>query len=196
MARASLIAMAFYIIQNTLLPSGTFKETMRNDDLEIMFVPVYLQAHFLIKVVFCAVYVLFYDSSWIRVSLLTCINFLLLALNNYMKPCSVTWINLLRDTFFVHASLSGVQSLNYLIWPSNYSTKGMLVSTLASNILFTTIAMAVYYYYTKRSTEYSIATAFLDLEWQMNRSATGGKNVHPRALEPLISLTLSAQPED
>lgn len=59
----------------TLLPSGTYKgicaeednvvmlntETMRNDELDIMFVPVYLQAHFLMKSIFwyylCCIYV-------------------------------------------------------------------------------------------------------------------------------------------
>ena len=110
--------MAVYIIQHTLLPSGTFKETMGDNDLDIMFVPgkgyifmficsscisssstlpsstllyppvpsssllystllyppvpsctllyppllVYLQAHFLLKVIFCGIYVLFYDK--------------------------------------------------------------------------------------------------------------------------------------
>ena len=33
MARAALIALAVYIIQHTLLPAATFKETMRDDDL-------------------------------------------------------------------------------------------------------------------------------------------------------------------
>lgn len=192
MARAALVAVAIYIIQHTLLPSGTFKETMRDNDLDIMFVPVYLQAHFLLKAVFCGVYVYFYEENFVRVIILTIINILLLALNNFMKPCSVGWINVLRDAFFVHATLSGIQSLNYLAWPINTSTKNMVISTLASNIFFSSVGMYVYYKYFSRSTEYTIATAFLDLEWQVSR----GGAVHPRVLEPLISLTLSSEKED
>jgi hypothetical protein len=190
--RAALVAVAMYIIQHTLLPSGTFKETMRDNDLEIMFVPVYLQAHYLLKTVFCGVYVYFYEDNLVRVVILTLINVLLLTLNNFMKPCSVTWVNLLRDTFFIHATLSGIQSLNYLAWPINISTKDMVISTLTSNILFSAIGMYVYYLYTTKSTEYTIATAFLDLEWQVSR----GGSVHPRVLEPLISLTLSTEKDD
>lgn len=191
-ARAGLIAVAFYIIQHTLLPSGTFKETMRDDDLDIMFVPVYLQAHFLMKALFCAVYVYFYQDNIARVSVLTIINILLLALNNFMKPCSVSWVNHLRDCFFVHAVLCGIQSLNYLAWPVSLSTKHMVISTLLSNMLFSSIGMYAYYRYFTKSTEYLIANAFLDLEWQVSR----GGSVHPRVLEPLISLTLSPNKED
>jgi hypothetical protein len=192
MARAALVAVAVYIIQHTLLPSGTFKETMRDNDLDIMFVPVYLQAHFLLKAVFCGVYVYFYEDNIVRVIALTVINILLLALNNFMKPCSVGWINVLRDTFFIHATLSGIQSINYLVWPMNTSTKSMVVSTLASNIFFSSVGMYVYFKYFLKSTEYTIATAFLDLEWQVSR----GGSVHPRVLEPLISLTLSPDAQD
>eukprot|EP01032_Pedospumella_encystans_P022927 gene22927-25969_t len=131
MARAALVAFAVYIIQHTLLPSGTFKETMRDHSLDITFVPVYLQGHFLLKAVFCGVYVYFYEDNFIRVIALTVINIMLLALNNFMKPCSVGWINVLRDTFFIHATLSGIQSINYLAWPINMSTKRMVISTLA-----------------------------------------------------------------
>lgn len=192
MARAALVAVAIYIIQHTLLPSGTFKETMRDNDLDIMFVPVYLQAHFLLKAVFCGIYVYFYQDNVIRVISLTVINIILLALNNFMKPCSVGWVNVLRDTFFIHATLSGIQSLNYLAWPINTSTKNMVISTLASNMFFSSIGMYVYFKYFARSTEYTIATAFLDLEWQVSR----GGAVHPRVLEPLISLTLSSEKDD
>ncbi|RYH05556.1 hypothetical protein EON65_44390 [archaeon] len=192
MTRAALIAVAIYIIQHTLLPSGTFKETMRNNDLEIMFVPVYLQAHYLLKAIFCGVYVFFYQDNMTRVLTLTIINMILLALNNFMKPCSVAWVNLLRDCFFIHAVLSGIISINYMAYDPSTATKGMVVSILCSTVLFSGIGMYVYYCYTARSTEYSIASAFLDLEWQVSR----GGSVHPRVLEPLISLTLSLEEED
>ena len=81
----ALICLAVYIIQHTLLPSGTFKETMRDADLDIMFVPVYLQVHFLLKTIFCGIYVIFYQYNIVRVVILTAINVALLALNNFMK---------------------------------------------------------------------------------------------------------------
>jgi hypothetical protein len=52
--------------------------------------------------------------------------------------------------------------------------------------------MFFYMRYTSKSTEYAIAKAFLDLEWQVSR----GGSVQPRVLEPLISLTLSTEKED
>lgn len=107
MAVAALICLAVYLVQMTLLPSGTYKETMRQDALDIMFVPVYLQAHFLLKAIFCGVYVCFYLDDWTRVVTLTVLNIALLALNSYMKPCSVHVINVVRDTFFIGAVLAG-----------------------------------------------------------------------------------------
>lgn len=192
MAVCGLVALAIYLVQNTLLPAGTFKETMRDNDLEIMFVPVYLQAHFFLKAIFCGIYVSFYFDDWARITTLTVVNLLLLGLSNAMKPCSVEWVNLLRDTFFMHASLSGLQALNYLLWPISDATTGLLTTTLASNILFVCIVVYIYYINTARSIEYEIAKAFLDLEWQVSR----GGFVHPRVLEPLICLTLSTDETD
>ena len=195
MARAALMALALYIVQHTLLPSGTFKETMGDDGLEIMFVPVYLSAHFLLKAVFCGVYVFFYEQNLGRIFTLTVINFLLLWINNFMKPCSIGWVNLMRNTIFLHASLSGIQSINFVFWEDTNvdpSLNGMLLTTLISNVVFTSIGMIVMHVYSVRSTEHSIAIAFLDLEWQVSHGGT----VHPRVLEPLISLTLSTKSSD
>jgi hypothetical protein len=191
-ARAALISLAVYIVQHTLLPSGTFKETMGDDTLEIMFVPVYLQAHYFLKAIFCGVYVFFYEHNYTRIFILTLINFLLLWMNNSMKPCSIAWINTMRNGIFLHASLSGIQSVNYVFWPANSGTKNMLLSTLFCNIAFTSIGMIVLHYSNMKSTEHAISIAFLDLEWQVSH----GGSVHPRVLEPLISLTLSTDEED
>ena len=48
------------------------------------------------------------------------------------------------------------------------------------------VGMIGYYAYTARSVKFQIARTFLDLEWQVSK----GGAVHPRVLEPLISLTL------
>mmetsp|Transcript_4832 Transcript_4832/g.7354 ORF Transcript_4832/g.7354 Transcript_4832/m.7354 type:complete len:1127 (+) Transcript_4832:113-3493(+) len=200
MAVAALICLAVYLVQMTLLPSGTYKETMRQDELDIMFVPVYLQAHFLLKAIFCGVYVCFYLDDWTRVVTLTVLNIALLVLNSHMKPCSVHSVNVARDTFFIGAVLSGLQSLNYIAnaeigkesEAQTGSTKALYLSTLVTNIIFVCIAMYVYYLHSSRSTKFQIARTFLDLEWQV---AKGG-SVHPRVLEPLISLTLSPERPD
>ena len=47
-------------------------------------------------------------------------------------------------------------------------------------------AMYIQYHSSFRTTEFAIAAAFLDLEWQVSR----GGSVHPRVLESLIALTL------
>ena len=198
MAVVGLIALAMYLIQMTLLPSGTYKETMRNDQLDIMFVPVYLQAHFFLKAVFCGIYVVFYNDDWERVVLLTFINVLLLCLMCWMQPCSVSSINVARQTFFICAVVSGCQSLNYVAnmkvsqAEESATIKALFVSTLATNCFFIFVSMALYYVYTTRSTKFQIARTFLDLEWQVSK----GGSVHPRVLEPLISLTISTDRDD
>jgi len=53
--------------------------------VDIMFVPVYLQAHFLLKTIFCGIYVIFYRYNIVRAVILTAINISLLALNTFMK---------------------------------------------------------------------------------------------------------------
>jgi Armadillo/beta-catenin-like repeat len=142
----------------------------------------------------------------------------------------VDWINSLRDVMFIHASLSGIQSLNYLAWPVSFGTKSIVISTLASNVIFVSIAMAIYFYLTARNTEYTASKAMLNIEWQVihhmlllivypplarqNRisikrvnyfcklyhpcgwQASAGVIVDSRALEPVITLTLSKNPAD
>lgn len=201
MAVAALMSLAVYLIQMTLLPSGTYKETMQQDELDIMFVPVYLQAHFLLKAIFCGVYVSFYQDDWTRVVILTTINLALMVLNAQMKPCSVQSVNVARDTFFLSAALSGLQSLNYIANSSlsgdsnsadSVNTKALFLSTIITNVIFVHLGMFVYYRYSARSTKYQIARTLLDLDWQLSQ----GGSVHPRVLEPLISLTLSAEQID
>ena len=192
----ALFTIALYIIQHTLLPSGTFKESMRKETLDIVFVPVHLQMHFLLKTIFCYLYVFFYEDSVTKIIGLTIINFFLLCLNNAMKPSSVEWVNSLKELIFIHASLSGIQSINYLgvqqLDGITVTSRALVITTLASNLVFTGVTYAIFNYCTYKSKEYTVAKAFLDLDWQMN----SGLTVHPRVLEPLISLTLSKDEHD
>lgn len=49
-----------------------------------------MMAHFLIKAVFCGVYVGYLnEADWIRITVLTFLNTVLLVLNFVMKPCSI-----------------------------------------------------------------------------------------------------------
>ena len=199
MAVAALICLAVFLIQFTLLPSGTYKETIRNK-LDIIFVPVYLQAHYLLKAIFCGVYVNFYNDDWSRIITLTVINVLIFALNSHMKPCSVQTVNIFRDAYFMCAILSGLQSLNYIANSSIRNTpkselgqqKSLFLATLFTNIAFCLLGMFGYYKYTNRSTSYRIELTFLELEWQVTKRGL----VNPRIMEPLISLTLSDKPEE
>jgi hypothetical protein len=152
-----------------------------------------MQAHFLFKALFSGIYVFFYNDNLIRAALLTAINLILLSLNAFLKPCSVDAINVFRNTVFIHASFSGFQSLNYLVWieDENDKVKDLAISTLAVNIGFLSIIMILFYLSTRKSPEYTISTSFLDLEWQVSR----GGVLNARVLEPLIALTLSEKSE-
>jgi hypothetical protein len=199
MAVAALICLAVFLIQFTLLPSGTYKETIRNK-LDIIFVPVYLQAHYLLKAIFCGVYVNFYNDDWTRIITLTVINILILLLNSKMKPCSVQSVNIYRNAYFMCAVLAGFQSLNYIANReiNNFTEKevssqrSLFISTLFTNMTFVCIGMCVYHVYSIRSTKYQIARVFLDLEWQVSKGGT----VDPRIMEPLISLTLKEDDDE
>ena len=102
---------------------------------------------------------LFYTDDWLRIVILTVINIILLFLNrcvfvlyscvmcfSYMKPCSVSIVNVLRDTVFICASLAGVQSLNYIgnreyygEEVENTSTKTLFLTMFATNVTFVCI---------------------------------------------------------
>jgi hypothetical protein len=194
MAYCAMLGLAFFLVQMTLLPSGTFKETMTDTALDVVFVPVYLQMHMFLKAVFSGIYVLFYTTQYSRVVSLTLVNLLQLVLNHAMKPCSIPLINVWRDITYLTSLLSGVQSLNYVIFNhTNSEVKALYVSTLLTNIFICTVGVLVYHYNTARSADYIIARAFLDLEWQVTR---GYNVVNPRVLEPLIALTLSDLDKD
>jgi hypothetical protein len=67
-----------------------------------------------------------------------------------MKPCSVQSINVARDTFFLSAALSGLQSLNYIANSSlsgdsqsadSVNTKALFLSTIVTNVIFVHIGL-------------------------------------------------------
>ena len=189
MAFLSLLCLAFFLIQMTLLPSGTFKETMTDTALDIVFVPVYLQAHMILKAVFSGFYVMFYNSNFTRVFVLTAINLFQFVLNQVMAPCSIHFINRFRSMTFVTGMFAGVQSLNFIgNGYVDYSDKNIFISSLVSMIVLFSVGTLIYHFQISTSSELVIARAFLDLEWQLSRQHG---SVNPRVLEPLIALSLS-----
>ena len=188
MAICALLGLALFLVPMTLLPAGTFKETMTDNSLDIMFVPVYLQAHCILKAIFCGVYVSFYTENVARCVTLTIINVGCLLLNNAMQPCSIPSMNALRDSFFICAVISGFQSLCYVAWEkTDGSNTNLYLTLMVVNQILVLIGSYLYQRTNSRSTEFEIAQSFLNLEWQVSR----GGSVEPRVLEPLISLTLS-----
>lgn len=115
MAWAGFTCLAVYITHATTLPSGTFKETMRSSQYDVLFVPLYLKWHFLLKGIFAVLYATVRTSSlegeMSRVCLLVLINFSCLCLNLYMKPSSLSMVNRLRTATFTSACWIGISSL-------------------------------------------------------------------------------------
>jgi hypothetical protein len=87
MCVAALVGLSVYLTQAALLPSGTYKETMRNKLFDILFVPSYLEGHFFLKALFAATYVLFFRvQDKFRIPPLLVVNILLLLHNMREKP--------------------------------------------------------------------------------------------------------------
>jgi hypothetical protein len=109
---AAFICLFWYITQVTILPSGTFKETMRSSIHDIYFVPLYLKCHFLLKGIFAVIYAtvpLKFETQ--RILALTLINMCCCLLNIYMNPCPVWNVNRLRNYVFGTATWVGICSL-------------------------------------------------------------------------------------
>ena len=66
-----------------------------------------------------------------------------------------------------------------------------MISTLASNIFFTSLGMAAYYYFAWRHTETAAAANLVELD-NTEKSVGHGS----RILEPLISITIDNNKED
>lgn len=194
-ARAGLIALTIFFLQFALLPAATFKESM-SWPLDVIFVPVYLSMQNMLKLIFCFFFVFFYEDDFTRIIALSCVNFLFLTLNRTMRPCSVAWINTMKDCMFFHASVSSIHSLNLLAWQNTHATNTLLLSTIVSIVAFSTVIITSFHLLSRRNTEFAIAKSFLEIEWEVSQQSSGAGCVSPRALEQLISVTQSEDPKD
>lgn len=195
-ARCGLVTVGFLIIMYVILPPGSYKETIP-ESLDVIFVPNYLSLHAYLKVVFAAVYVFFYTWDMVRIPVLCFLSILMLLLNMAMKPCSIKYVNVIKDTIHVHVCLCCIQSLNYLTFDSIYdiadsdTIRYLIISTLGSNLFFASLGMGAYYYFAWRHTETAAAANLVELD-NTEKSVGHGS----RIIEPLISITIDNNKED
>jgi hypothetical protein len=195
MASMAFLALAYILTQATVLPAGTYKETMRSEDLDILYVPVYLQGHFLLKAVFSGVYAAttLYDEN-VRISMLTSINILILILNVYVQPCSLQSVNRLRTTCFSAAVWVGVSSL---VWLQYYDENAAADCTVDGRLLLTFCSCGCALIFADNfrdildhsSARYNAEKVFFEMEQQQKENIT----IDSRCFESLIALTLSTK---
>lgn len=105
-------------------------------------------------------------------------------------------VNILRDTGFLCAVITGIQALHYVVRtdePQNRRDITLFYTNVASIWVLVFTAAAVVHHSTKKHTNFVISLAFLELEFQLSQK---NGSVHPRVLEPLISLTFSANDDE
>ena len=190
---ASLLCLALYLPQATLMPSGTYKETMRNEKNNVLFVPLYLQAHFLLKGIFCVVYATMTEMELERTCLLTAISVFLLALNEFVDPCAVSAINRLRSTSLTCTAWAGVVSVVALkISDDGEVDKPWLFSMVCSGLVIIGGSKCAKLLQRSHSATFKVLRAMHDLEL----SEMEATFIHPRCLEPLVALSNSKYIDD
>ena len=170
---------------------------MRNTNIDVLFVPIYLQAHFLLKALFSVVYATFIEYEFVRVSFLLLVNIFLLLLNIYMKPCSLNSINAVRTASFCGSVWAGICGLISLTVTSSESTSDGTLNLghklfapllIIGWVCLALLNFAAWASSSLKSTAHAISIAFVELEVQQREHKP---RFHPRLLEPLISLALS-----
>jgi len=189
LARAGLVAVGVYFVQLAMLPAATFKESL-SEALDIVFVPVYHSLHRATNLAFCFFFVFLYQDETPRIVALSLVNLAALCTNLVMQPCSVAWVNTLRDCMLLHACLSSVHSLNLVAWYNTHAANVLMLSTLVSTAIFSAVLVGAHLLY-HRNTEFVIAKSFLEIEYAVSTGV-----VSPRALEQLIALTASPDKAD
>ncbi len=198
MATVGIVTLGFCCIQHILLPVGSFKETI-SESVDVVFTPKYLTVHTLLKVVFAGVFVFFYHTNIVRVSILTFIAFLMLAINHLIRPCCVAAVNLMRDTCFAHASIIGTMSIGYMIyqkyWFDNYDVNGnkkwLYLYIMSASLVGVAVLSFFTWIWNRKNTENVLASQLVDIE--NNPDGTGSSC---RALQPLVALALSEEVDD
>jgi hypothetical protein len=221
MATVALLSLTCYLTQSTLLPAATFKETMTYDEVDIYFVPLFLQGKLFLKAVFSAVYSTTFIEENIRIGALTLINLCVLLLDLYTKPCSLHIINELQQAAFCGCVWAGVSSLLSLQFAAACGDDGIdaaatlmgnasvigsssAADTSASkqNSLLVGMVLSGWtlifgnFAWTSATKQNSIVHSVWHAFLQIRVEVREERPIHPRVLEPLVALTLSKHPED
>jgi len=189
-ACASLTGLSYYLIQVSLLPTATYKESIRNEKFDVLFVPIYLQMHFIVKGLYCFVYVSLFLNDWIRIITLSSLMLFILVMHVVVEPSPLPAINLLRTTFMCGVLWAGVASLLFLSYDPEETVDGttaqaMLVTVICAGWLLFFGGRMVQFCHNVNGIEMRVEKALLDLKYQNRES------ISPRVLEPLIAVSLS-----
>jgi hypothetical protein len=207
MVTFALSALGVYLPQATLMPTGTYKETMKNEKLDVLFVPLYLQAHFVLKGLFSAVYAIMAAQLLQRAILLLLISVALVTVNEIYAPCSLHTINVLRGTMLTCCLWVGCVSLVLVHqnpeagsvaaaaeqmredashWGMPMILTGWLL-LLGNRLLVSDTLQRL-----RHSATYNVMKAMNDLKLNHIEDT----RVHPRCLEALVALSHSDDVED
>ena len=186
MSMAAMVALALYLTQSTLVPTLTYKETMFNKQLDVLYVPVYLQGHWILKAVYASVYVTFYGySEFTRVCFLLMINICMLVLQVYVRPCSIRSVNIMRTASFTSATWAALASTLYVGIGGQCESFAFLLLVMISGWCMIFGGAFLFFRATQRPLEAEVDHTFLELE----RQAQTGE-VQPRVMEPFIAMTM------
>eukprot|EP01043_Picozoa_sp_COSAG02_P036947 COSAG02_NODE_2742_length_8122_cov_34.555472_4_plen_1402_part_00 len=186
MVVVSLFCIGIYVPTATLLPSTSFRETMR-ENLDFLFSSVYLQVSFVLKCVLMFVRIMFGESDWIKVPGVLAIHIVLLLLNVKMQPCCVPTINLWRTASFCGIVWVGICGVVHLAFdrPDGELQILIVVMTVLGWLLIL-IGTLLVQFAEPQSPLQVAAEAFAAFEY-----AAKDDVMPPRALEPLIALSMS-----
>ena len=187
MVAFSLLSLGLYLPIATLLPSTTFRETMR-DRLDFLFSPVYLQVSFVLKALLRFVGIMYSESDYVKVCFSLGLHVLLLLLNVNMRPCCVPAVNRWRTASFCCSVWLGICGIVHLSFGQQKQGEVQLVIVVmvALGILLIFAGALVASCTTELSPLQTAAEAFAAFEYASKANA-----MPPRALEPLIALSMT-----
>ena len=186
MVVVALFCIAIYVPTATLLPSSSFRETMR-EGLDFLFSSVYLQISFVLKCVLMFIRIMFGEHDWIKVPGVLAIHVALLLLNVKMSPCCVPAVNLWRTASFCGIVWVGSCCLVHLAFGQPAGDMQILIVVMAALGWFLILIGTLLMQFAEPLSPLQVAAeAFAAFEYASEENA-----MPPRALEPLIALSMS-----
>lgn len=184
----SLLCLGIYIPTATLLPSTSFRETMR-EGLDFLFSPVYLQLSYVLKALLMSIRIMFGEHDWIKVPGILAIHIALLLLNVKMQPSCVPAVNLWRTSSFCGSVWVGICGIIHLTFgmPETGDVHRMISVMVALGWALVLVGtLIIQFGFDPLSPLQVAAEAFAAFEY-----ASNADTMPPRALEPLIALSMT-----